>query len=71
MNRYERLKILGQGGFGKVYLMRDKEKQGKGEDDLVAVKFIKLNDFTQKADGIFEIDRESKTLRMLNSRYIV
>jgi len=24
-----------------------------------------------KADGIFEIDREAKTLRMLNSKYII
>jgi len=26
MDRYEKIKQLGSGGFGKVYLMRDKEK---------------------------------------------
>lgn len=60
MDRYESIKKLGEGGFGRVFLMRDKEK-----DEYVAVKFIKLNDYLQKVDGIYEIDREAKTLRML------
>ena len=49
--------------------MKDKEREEP--DNLCAVKFIRLNDYLQKADGIYEIDREAKTLRMLNSKYIV
>lgn len=69
MNRYEKVKKLGKGGFGKVYLM--KEKDSSSQDNLYAVKFINMSDYMQKADGIYEIDREAKTLRMLNSRYII
>lgn len=48
--------------------MREKERP----DQLYAVKFISLNEYLQKgADGIFEIDREAKTLRMLNSKNII
>ena len=67
MDRYERLEKLGSGGFGKVYLMRDKESLNQ----LYAVKIISMNEYMQKADGIYEIDREAKTMRMLNSKYII
>jgi serine/threonine protein kinase len=67
LDRYERLEKLGSGGFGKVYLMRDKESQNQ----LYAVKIISMNEYMQKADGIYEIDREAKTMRMLNSKYII
>eukprot|EP00347_Sterkiella_histriomuscorum_P010358 403376607 len=67
MDRYEKIQLLGSGGFGKVYLMRDKEKP----DQLYAVKIINMSEYLQKADGIYEIDREAKTLRMLNSKYII
>jgi serine/threonine protein kinase len=30
-----------------------------------------MSEYLQKADGIYEIDREAKTLRMLNSKYII
>lgn len=30
-----------------------------------------MNEYFQKADGIYEIDREAKTMRMLNSKYII
>ena len=68
MDRYEKIKTLGAGGFGKVYLMRDKEK---AEEALYAVKVIDMTEYLQKADGVYEIDREAKTLRMLNSKYII
>jgi hypothetical protein len=41
MDRYEKVKKLGQGGFGKVYLMKDKEQ----EDFYCAMKFINLSDY--------------------------
>ena len=71
MDKYEKIEKLGEGGFGQVYLMRNKDKPENSPDSLVAVKFIKLDEFTSRADGVFEIDRESKTLRMLNSKYII
>lgn len=67
MDRYEKIKLLGSGGFGKVYLMSDKERP----EQLYAVKIINMSEYLQKADGIYEIDREAKTLRMLNSKYII
>lgn len=30
-----------------------------------------MSEYLTKADGIYEIDREAKTLRMLNSKYII
>lgn len=44
MDKYEKIKKIGEGGFGRVFLMRDKEKNDN-EENLVAVKFIKLNDY--------------------------
>ena len=38
---------------------------------MYAVKIIDISANLSKADGIFEIDRESKTLRILDSKYIV
>lgn len=38
---------------------------------MYAVKFIDISANLTHADGIFEIDRESKTLWMLDSKYIV
>jgi len=67
MDRYEKVQLLGQGGFGKVFLVRDRERAGQ----LFAVKTIDMNEYLQKADGIYEIDREAKTLRMLNSKYVI
>jgi serine/threonine protein kinase len=71
MDRYVKIKKLGEGGFGKVYLMKDLEKSVDNNQVHYAVKVIDISANMSKADGIFEIDRESKTLRMLDSRYIV
>ena len=51
--------------------MKDLEKSSENNDVLCAVKVIDIKSNLSKADGIFEIDRESKALRMLDSKYIV
>ena len=67
MDLYENVDKLGEGGFGKVMLMKEKTT-----GDLYAVKLIELADYMQSADTINEIDRESKTLKMLNNnRHII
>lgn len=43
----------------------------KNKGELYAVKFVNISLFLQKADGIYEIEREAKTLRLLKSKYIV
>jgi len=40
MNRYEKVSKLGEGGFGSVYLMKDKKKN----DELYAVKIINMSE---------------------------
>ncbi len=47
------------------------ENSSEGIDVYFAIKVIDISANMTKADGIFEIDRESKTLRMLDSKYIV
>lgn len=51
--------------------MKDLEKSLDNNEVHYAVKIIDISANLSKADGIFEIDRESKTLRMLDSKYIV
>lgn len=43
IERYEAIRLLGEGSFGKVYLMRDKVKRG-----LVCVKIIKIKNIPKK-----------------------
>lgn len=43
MEKYDPIKILGEGSFGKVYLMRD-----KGKRNLVCVKIIKIKNIPKK-----------------------
>lgn len=43
MERYERLKVLGVGSFGKVYLMRHRQ-----ERRLVCAKIIKIKNIPRK-----------------------
>lgn len=51
--------------------MRDSEKSDEDREALFAVKLINISDNLHKADGIYEIEREAKTLRMVNSKYII
>ncbi len=57
MSKYEKISKLGEGGFGKVYLIKDKETE-----KTFAMKTLNLNNFMQSADSIMEINRESKVL---------
>lgn len=41
LDRYEKLEKLGSGGFGKVYLCKDKEQNNK----LCAIKVISMNEY--------------------------
>jgi serine/threonine protein kinase len=43
MERYESIRILGEGSFGKVYLMRNKV-----ERKLFCVKVIQIKDIAKK-----------------------
>ena len=43
MDSYESIKVLGEGSFGKVYLMRHKRSR-----KLVCVKVIKIKDVPKK-----------------------
>ena len=51
--------------------MKDLEKSTIDNEVLVAVKMIDMSETFMKADGIFEMDRESKTMKLLDSKYII
>jgi serine/threonine protein kinase len=54
------------GGFGTVYKARHLEN---GQE--VAIKYIDLTESLNKASSMEEIDRESKTLKMLEHKHII
>jgi serine/threonine protein kinase len=54
------------GGFGTVYRARHFEN---GRE--VAIKYIDLTESLNKASSMEEIDRESKTLKMLEHKHII
>lgn len=66
LDMYETVRKLGQGGFGKVYLVKE-----KATGDLYAIKYIDITFFMSKADLVKEIFRESKTLNALAHRNII
>lgn len=43
LETYEAVKLLGEGSYGKVYLMKDKVRRG-----LVCVKMIKIKNIPKK-----------------------
>lgn len=47
IDMYEQTKLLGEGGFGKVYLAKHKEK-----GNLVAIKYIDISHQLDKASNI-------------------
>ena len=54
-NRYEYIKDLGEGGFGKVFLAKEKVS-----NRLVAIKQLKNTDKLKQEDIIHEIEIVSK-----------
>lgn len=63
---YQTIQKLGQGGFGKVYLCKE-----KATGIQYAIKYIDISFFMSKADLVKEIFRESKTLSVLQHKRIV
>ena len=83
-NNYEIVKVLGQGGFGIVYLVKNLERL----DDLMVIKELFAREFSYRGeDGLFvynkantqeifqkinkDIKREIDTLRNINNENII
>ena len=66
LDDYEMGKLLGVGGFGKVY-------QGKHRDTkaIVAIKFTDVGDQLSSANLIQAIYKEAESLKALNHKHIV
>ena len=60
LNCYDRVKRLGSGGFGSVYLMRHKLSNFE-----LAAKFIDISEYADKADMAEEIMKEASLLMKL------
>lgn len=63
---YERKEVLGEGGFGKVYLATNRET---GEN--VAIKFMDISHYLTHADQIEEIYREADAMQKLSHNHII
>lgn len=64
MAKYEQIRVLGEGSFGKVYLMRQRD-----ERQLVCVKVIKIKNIPRKEREACKM--EVDLLRRLNHPNIV
>ena len=53
MDKYEPIRILGEGSFGKVYLMRDKTQR-----KLLCVKIIKIKNIPKKERDATQVSPE-------------
>ena len=65
-NRYEIIRIIGQGGMGDVFQGRDRQT-----GDLVAIKLLKPDIVAEMPDLLERFRREGEALRKLNHPNIV
>jgi serine/threonine protein kinase len=54
INNYKKIRLLGKGGCGKVYLAENKETK-----ELIALKYMNIKGFIKGADKVKEIYREA------------
>lgn len=66
IDQYKLDKVLGQGGFGKVYRAIHRKTK-----EVVAVKTIDISENFTRADLIDEIYKEAKILKQLSHRNII
>jgi len=66
LSEYDLKEVLGEGGFGKVYLAVDRETGTK-----VAIKFMDISHYLSHASQIEEIYREANALQKLDHNNII
>ena len=66
-NRYCKLKLLGEGSFGKTFLARDKKHTGTSINDQVALKIVRVSDIEELNMAL----DECTFLRAVNHTHIV
>ena len=66
LDQFEILEKIGQGGFGSVYKIKEKNTL-----KIYAMKTIKTESYLNKANKIEELFREQKILKQLNHRNII
>lgn len=63
LDNYKVIRKIGEGGFGKVFLAKEKSTGTK-----YAIKYIDVTLFMKKADLVKDIYRESKALSQLEHK---
>lgn len=66
LDQFQILEKIGQGGFGSVFKIVEKETK-----KIYAMKTIKVEEYTSKASKIEELFREQNTLKQLDHHHII